>query len=249
MHMRPRGSADPLVAQVLAQSADRPGDDRVRPAPTGQPLRPLIGDMEPLVRLGLVSVFGTARSVQVIGEASTARGTLELQRTQAANVVLVDADQPDGIDVCRRLGHDDPSVSVIVLASAALAETVIAAIHAGAHGYLLKRSHPAELIDAVETSAAGGFYFDEVVSCGVLEWLQAGQPQAEGLARLSDQVRRILGLIAQGKTNYQIASSLKLSQHTVKTHVSSLLKKLGPGGRAEAAAFIVRRSAELQVGC
>src|SRR5437764_2694974 len=122
MHMGSRGSADPLVAQVLAQSAERPAAERVRPAPTDPPIRLLIGHMEPLVRLGLLSVFGTARSVQVIGEASTARATLELQRTQAANVVIVDADQPDGIDMCRRLGHDDPSANVIVLASAALAE-------------------------------------------------------------------------------------------------------------------------------
>jgi DNA-binding NarL/FixJ family response regulator len=121
-------------------------------------------------------------------------------------------------------------------------DAVIASILAGASGYVLKQSQPERLIAAVETAAAGGSLLDPAVSDTVLQWMRGAAASIGRPAdRLSDQERKILPLIAEGKTNRQIAAELYLSEHTVKTYVSGLLKKLQLARRAEAAAYIARQ--------
>jgi DNA-binding NarL/FixJ family response regulator len=136
-----------------------------------------------------------------------------------------------------------------MLTSYANEDAVVASIMAGAAGYLLKYTDPEQLVRAVEIVARGDSLLDPAVTQTVLSWMQhlGAQPQEDPLASLSEQERRILSLIAEGKTNRQIATALYLSEHTVKTYVSSLLKKLHLTRRAEAAAFIAQRLQRNQV--
>jgi DNA-binding NarL/FixJ family response regulator len=136
---------------------------------------------------------------------------------------------------------DDAGIGIIMFGSAAEAQTVIAAIHAGVRGFLLKRTDPTRLVEAVEIVANAGYFFDEASVNPVMEWFRAGRPSLEPLGRLSQQELRILRRIAEGKTNRDIAALLGLSEYTVKTYVSAALRKLGLSSRAEAAAFITRR--------
>jgi len=203
----------------------------------------LVVDDHWLVRLGLTNLFGHLRHFAVVGEAATADGAIAAARAHSPDIVIMDVRLPggSGIEACRQIRSDDSRTRVIMLTSFSDEEAVIAAILAGASGYLLKQSEPERLITAVETAAAGGSLLDPAVSDTVLHWMRgAAATNGHSSDRLSDQERKILPLIAEGKTNRQIAGELYLSEHTVKTYVSSLLKKLQLARRAEAAAYITR---------
>jgi DNA-binding NarL/FixJ family response regulator len=195
-----------------------------------------------LVRSGLTNLFGNLRRFTLLGEACTAAEAVAAARTHQPDVVIMDVRLPDnsGVEACRQIRSDNPSTRVIMLTSFSDEEAVIAAILAGASGYVLKQSDPERLIAAVETAAAGGSLLDPAVSDTVLHWMRGAASASQSVDRLSEQERKILPLIAQGKTNRQIAAELFLSEHTVKTYVSSLLKKLQLARRAEAAAYIAR---------
>lgn len=204
----------------------------------------LVVDDHWLVRLGLTNLFQRSRQFALVGEASTAAGAVDAARTHAPNVVVMDVRLPDGsgIEACRQIRSENPNTRVIMLTSFSDEDAVIAAILAGASGYLLKQSDPERLLAAVETAAAGGSLLDPAVTDSVLHWMRGAAARSTHTGdRLSEQERKILPLIAEGKTNRQIARELYLSEHTVKTYVSSLLKKLQLARRAEAAAYIARQ--------
>jgi len=196
-----------------------------------------------LVRLGLTSLFANLRHFAVVAEAETAASAIATAREHQPDVVIMDVRLPDGsgVDACRQIRSDNPTTRVVILTSFADEEAVVAAILAGASGYLLKQSEPERLITAVETAAAGGSLLDPAVTDTVLRWMRGTANGGEPSGRLSDQERKILPLIAEGKTNREIGAELYLSEHTVKTYVSSLLKKLQLARRAEAAAYIARQ--------
>jgi DNA-binding NarL/FixJ family response regulator len=207
-------------------------------------IRLLVVDDHWLVRLGLTNLFTNLRHFALVADANTAAGAIAAARTHAPDVVIMDVRLPDGsgIEACRQIRSDNAHTRVIMLTSFSDEDAVIAAILAGASGYLLKQSEPERLIVAVETAAAGGSLLDPAVSDTVLRWMRGAAATAGRSAdRLSDQERKILPLIAEGKTNRQIAGELYLSEHTVKTYVSGLLKKLQLVRRAEAAAYIARQ--------
>jgi DNA-binding NarL/FixJ family response regulator len=204
----------------------------------------LVVDDHWLVRLGLTNLFTNLRHFELVGDANTAAGAIASARTQAPDVVVMDVRLPDGsgIEACRQIRSDNPKTRVIMRTSFSDEDAVIAAILAGASGYVLKQSEPERLIAAVETAAAGGSLLDPAVSDTVLRWMRgAAATTGRSSDRLSEQERKILPLIAEGKTNRQIAAELYLSEHTVKTYVSGLLKKLQLARRAEAAAYIARQ--------
>lgn len=236
------GVSDPLVAEVLEAAAASSGSVRVRRAPTEPPIRLVIVDQQRVVLLGLRAVFGAARNCEVVAEATTAEHAVRESRVQHPDVVVMDADLPgaSGVVACQVIRSESPATQVIMFGTAPDATIVIAAIRAGARGYLLKRTEPARLVNAVETVASGGVFFEEALTSAVQEWFQAGQPGSDPVARLTQQERRILRLIASGKTNRAIALELDLSEYTVKTYVSAALRKLNLTSRAEAAAFIIR---------
>jgi two-component system, NarL family, response regulator DevR len=204
----------------------------------------LVVDDHWLVRHGLVNLFGNIRHFSLGAEASTAAAAVAAARAHSPDVVIMDVRLPDasGIEACRQIRSENPKTRVVMLTSFSDEDAVIAAILAGASGYLLKQSDPERLIAAIETAAAGGSLLDPAVSDTVLNWMRGAAATAGHRGdRLSDQERKILPLIAEGKTNRQIATELYLSEHTVKTYVSSLLKKLQLARRAEAAAYIARQ--------
>ena len=211
----------------------------------------LLVDDHRVVRLGLRTLFGTVPHFAVVGEAgSIAEAVVEARRCQP-DVVLMDVRLPDGsgVEACREIRSEQPHVRVLMLTSYADEDAVVASIMAGAAGYLLKQTDPERLVEAIKTVARGDSLLDAAVTQTVLQWMRRLGAQAtdDPLAELSDQERKILPLIAEGKTNREIAAGLYLSEHTVKTYVSSILQKLHLTRRAEAAAFIARRRPQPQV--
>src|SRR5438067_12705316 len=221
--------SDPVLAEALMQSATSMAAGRPRRAPTASPVRVFVVEQHTLLRLGLVSLYGTARYCHVVGDASTAEDLPHQARETLADVVVMDADLPAGTAVvaCAQIRSETPNVAVVMLASAIEPRQVVAAFHAQAGGYVLKTAEPDRLVDAVHIVAAGGMYLQAEVATAVQEWFRAGQPGSDPLGRLSQQERRILAPITEGKTNRDIAAGLGLSEYTVKTYVSSALSKLG----------------------
>ncbi|MBI4491289.1 MAG: response regulator transcription factor [Chloroflexi bacterium] len=206
----------------------------------------LLVDDHEVVRLGLRALFATVPHFQVVGEAASAKDAMAEARRCQPDVVVMDVRLPDGsgVEACRDLRSERPEAAVLMLTSYADEEAVVASVMAGAVGFLLKQTKAERLIEAVETAARGESLLDAAITRTVLDQLRrlGTQPtgEAPALAVLSEQERKVLPLIAEGKTNRQIAEALYLSEHTIKTHVSNILQKLHLSRRAEAAAFIAR---------
>jgi DNA-binding NarL/FixJ family response regulator len=211
---------------------------------TGPFVKLLLVDDHALVRLGLKALFKTVGSCVVVGEAATAAEAVDEARRHQPDVVLVDVRLADGngVEACREIRSERPETRVIMLTSYDDEEAIVASVAAGASGYVLKATDPERLIEAVEVVARGGALLDPQVTSTVLERLRrlATRPD-DPLLALSEHERKIMPLVAQGKTNREIAAALSLSEHTIKTYLSNILKKLGLSRRAEAAAFIAAR--------
>jgi DNA-binding NarL/FixJ family response regulator len=211
----------------------------------------LLVDDHCVVRLGLKALFETVGSYLVVGEAATVEEAVEAARRRQPDVVLMDVrlGAGNGIEACREIRSQRPETRVLMLTSYADEDAVLASVTAGASGYVLKASDPERLLEAVQVVAAGGSLLDPQVTEGILERLRRQPNQTEDpLHGLSEQQRNILPLVAEGKTNREIAADLCLSEHTVKTYVSSILKKLRLSRRAEAAAFIASRGPSIGTG-
>lgn len=211
---------------------------------TERSIRLLIVDDHEIVRLGLITLFRSFPAFTVVGEAATAAEAIERARMHEPDIVLMDVRLPDesGIAACRSIRSMNPSTRVIMLTSFADESAVIASVTAGASGYLLKQSDGRRLVEAVEVVAGGGSLLDPEVTTKVFCWLQrlAERGSADPLAGLSEQERKIVPMLVDGKTNREIAQALYVSDHTVKTHVSNILQKLHLSRRHETAAYLAR---------
>lgn len=207
----------------------------------------LIVDDHEVVREGLRSLLAQRRSLAVVGEAASAAEAVEEARRSTPDVVIMDVRLPErsGIEACREIRAERPETRVIMLTSYPDEEAVFASIVAGASGYLLKDIRRQALIDAIEAVARGSSLLDPTVTDKVLARIRKmGMGAAdEQLAQLSEKEQRILSLIAEGKTNKEIAEIVCLSDKTVKNYVSSILSKLNLSHRAAAAAFMATRLA------
>ena len=208
-------------------------------------LRVLVVDDHELVRMGLRTLLSGAADIAVVAEAASAVEAVAMARECAPNVVLMDVRLPDGsgVEACREIRSLVPGAHVLMLTSFADDDAVFSAIMAGASGYLLKQARADSLLDAIRAVGRGGSLLDPVVAQKVLERIRssaAAQPRDSKLAALSDQERKILPLIAEGRTNREIGDELYLSEHTVKAYVSDLLSKLALRRRSEAAALYAR---------
>jgi two-component system response regulator DevR len=212
---------------------------------TDRPLRVLIVDDHEVVREGLRSLLNRREGINVVGEAGTVGTAVEEAARLRPDVVIMDVRLPDGsgVEACRDIRQEYPDTKVIMLTSYADDEAVFASILAGAAGYLLKQTRGQALAEAIEAVAEGGSLLDPAVTQKVLERVRSlgGRRPDDSLASLSDQEQKILLLIAEGKTNKEIAEEIFLSDKTVKNYVSSILSKLNLRRRAEAAAFIARK--------
>jgi len=200
----------------------------------------LLDDHE-IVRRGLRELFEAQDDFEVVGEASNADEALTRVPPTRPDVAVLDVRLPgeSGIEVCRDLRASMPELRCLMLTSFADDEALFAAILAGASGYLLKQIRGPELVAAVRRVADGQSLIDPALTASVMERLR-GKQEDERIARLSPQERRILDLIAEGKTNRQIGAEMYLAEKTVKNYVSNLLAKMGFSRRTEAAVYAAR---------
>lgn len=210
------------------------------------PIRVLLVDDHEVVRMGLRTLLSRKPGLEVVGEAGSVAAAIEEAARVAPHVIIMDIRLPDGsgVEACREIRGSDPRAKVIMLTSYADEEAVLASIVAGASGYLLKQVRGQALIEAIETVARGGSLLDASVTNKVLERVRKMEMGGadEGLATLSERERRILSLIAEGKTNKEIAKEVFLSDKTVKNYVSSILTKLNLTRRSAAAAYLATRA-------
>lgn len=208
-------------------------------------LRVLIVDDHEVVREGLRSLLNRRPGISVVGEAGNVAAAVSEAERLLPDVVIMDVRLPDGsgVEACREIRQEHPEIKIIMLTSYADEEAVFASILAGAAGYLLKQTRAQALGDAIEAVAEGGSLLDPAVTQKVLQRVRnMGTRRADdAISSLSEQEQKILMLIADGKTNKEIAEEIFLSDKTVKNYVSSILSKLNLRRRAEAAAFIARK--------
>lgn len=214
---------------------------------TEPPIRVLLVDDHQVVRIGLATLLAAVPRFEVAGEAGDLAGAVAEARRCRPDVVLMDVRLPDGsgIEACREIRSDRPDTRVIMLTAYPDEDAVVQAILAGAAGYFLKQGDTARLVEGIEIVARGGSLLDPATTEAVLQWMRraVAEQGSDPLAALNEHERNILPLIAEGKTNREIAGALYLSEHTVKGYVSSILRKLHLNRRAQAAALSAQRPA------
>ena len=214
----------------------------------GSNTRILLVDDHDVVREGLRALLSRREGFDVVSQAGTVAESISEAKRTKPDVIVMDVRLPDGsgIEACREIREAMPETKVIILTSYADDEAVFASILAGASGYVLKQTRGSALADAIAAVARGESLLDPAVTQRVMERVRAGQKKSEDdpLDALNQQERKILELIAEGKTNKEIAGEVYLSDKTVKNYVSNILTKLNLRRRSEAAAFIARRETQ-----
>ena len=206
-------------------------------------IRLLIVDDHQVVRVGLRTMLERFPQFEVVGEAGGVREAVEAAHRTQPDVVLLDVRLGDenGFDVCKQLQSFEKDVHTLVLTSYADDNAVYEAISAGADGYLLKEIGSDALVRAIEQVAAGQSVLDPAVTNAVFNRVkQGGGGLEDKLQILSAQEKRVLALVAEGKTNKEIAAAMGLSDKTVKNYFSNILEKLGLSRRSQAAAYFVQ---------
>jgi len=201
----------------------------------------LLDDHE-VVRRGVRDLLEASGEIEVVGEASTAEEARQRVPAVRPEVAVLDVRLPDGtgIEVCRDLRAADPDLKCLMLTSFDDDEALFDSIMAGAAGYVLKEVRGGDLVDSVLRVATGESLLDPKATARVIERLRNPPPEDEKLAALSPQEQKILGYLAEGMTNRQIAEQMYLAEKTIKNYVSNLLLKLGMHRRTEAAVYAAR---------
>lgn len=209
-------------------------------------IRVFLLDDHEVVRRGIADLIGLEKGMTVVGEAGSKAEALTRIPAARPDVAVLDVRLPDGtgVEVCRDIRSALPDIKCLMLTSYADDEALFDAIMAGASGYVLKEIRGNDLVDAVRQVAAGKSLLDPAATQRVLDRLRQGEHHDDRLDGLSDQERRILGLIGDGLTNRQIGEAMHLAEKTVKNYVSSLLAKLGMERRTQAAALAARMAVE-----
>jgi DNA-binding NarL/FixJ family response regulator len=208
-------------------------------------LRVMLVDDHEVVREGLRALLNRRDGMRVVGEAGNVAQAIEVALREKPDVVVMDVRLPDGtgVEACREIRAELPNTRMIMLTSYADEEAVMASILAGASAYLLKQTRGQQLAEAIEAVAHGESLLDPQVTMKVLDQVRN---MSTGIGvdkqnQLNENEFKILKLIAEGKTNKEIAGEVYLSDKTVKNYVSSILSKLNLKRRSEAAAYIARR--------
>ncbi len=207
-------------------------------------VRILIADDHEVVRIGLASLLDRQPGFSVVAEAGSGEEAIRAARSLRPDVIVMDIRMPggSGIDACRTITAEMPTIPVIMLTSYADSEALFEAIDAGASGYVLKRVGSTELVDAVRTVAAGGSLLDPAVTRRVLDRIRstARAEEAGAFRDLTEQERRVLAHVADGASNREIATRMGLAEKTVRNYVSNILAKLALDSRAQAAGHAIR---------
>jgi len=197
----------------------------------------LIVDDSELVRTGLRTLLGAERAIQIVGEAANVAQATTTALRLKPDVVLMDIRLPDGtgFDACRLILQQLPETRVLFLTSVVDDKLVDEAIRSGGHGYLLKEIDGRGLVQAILDVAAGKSILDPAVTARVMNLVKTGINQPKLLDSLSPQERRVLALIAEGKTNKEVGTAMNLSEKTVKNYLANVFDKLGINTRTQAA--------------
>jgi DNA-binding NarL/FixJ family response regulator len=212
-------------------------------------IRVVVADDQDLVRTGLVMILGAHPDLEVVGEAADGLAALDLATRLRPDVLLVDIRMPglDGVEVTRRLAGPDVTdpMAVVVITTFDLDEYVLGALRAGARGFLLKDAGPQLLVQAIHAAANGDALIAPNVTRRLLATFadQAPVVPVQPIDPLTEREEEVLALVARGRTNAEIATELFVALSTVKTHVASLMTKLGARNRVEIAmwAYDTRR--------
>ncbi len=213
------------------------------------PIRVVVADDQAIIRDGLVTVLGLLPDVEVVGAAADGAEAVALAVSERPDVVLMDLRMPvlDGVGATERISREAPDVAVLVLTTFADDESILTALRAGARGYLTKDAGRAELAAAVRAVARGQSTFAPEVGARIIGSLTAAPPVRAAdrpgalVARFPTLTRReaeVLGLVADGLSNGEIASALFVGTSTVKTHINAIFAKLGVQSRPQAIALV-----------
>lgn len=208
----------------------------------------LLVDDHAVVREGLKLVLARDPLIKVVGEAGTAEAAVAETKRLKPDVILMDVRLPgvDGIQACSDILEQWPQMRVLFLTSFADDDTVLAAVLAGAHGYLIKEIGVDTLVDSIKRVAAGESILDPAATKRVLTWVktQSLTPPDPAREPLSPQEQRVVALVAEGKTNKEIAADMSLSPKTVKNYLSNIYQKLQITRRAQAAVVFAKQSTD-----
>ncbi len=204
-------------------------------------MRVVLVDDHPLFREGLVSLLH-ARDVDVAGEASSGAEAVELVRRLKPDVVLMDLAMPDmgGLEATRLIKAEMPDVKVVILTVSEADADLFEAIRSGAHGYLVKSTSSTEFFDLLEALERGEAPLSRGLAAKIMRHLAQGGRPADDVAALTPREEEILRLVAEGKTNREVAAELFISDATVKFHMTNILNKLHLGNRAQVVAYAHR---------
>jgi DNA-binding NarL/FixJ family response regulator len=201
-----------------------------------EPIRVLIADDHEPFRAGLRAALGLADDIELAGEAADGPGAVAQAQRLQPDVVLMDLKMPgfDGIEATRRITGASPHIGVVVLTMLEDDDLVFAALRAGARGYVLKGALRERLVRAVRAAADGEAVFGPAIARRIADYFARAARPAAAFPQLTDRERAVLALVAQHRTNPEIARQLDLSPKTVRNHVSNIFTKLQVADRAEA---------------
>jgi two-component system, NarL family, nitrate/nitrite response regulator NarL len=191
-------------------------------------IKVLIVDDHPVVRKGLLSCLSAKENLKIVGEAANGTEAIKLVKELEPEIVLMDISMPgmDGLAVTEALRKDSPQTKVLILSMQGSREPVLRMIKAGARGYVLKDAPTDELVSAIETVHAGEAYFSKPVAQIALNQYVSDADDTKPVAKLSDREREVLALIAEGKSNKEIAVHLGIGVRTTETHRERIMRKL-----------------------
>jgi DNA-binding NarL/FixJ family response regulator len=218
------------------------GGGRSQEGEAAKQIRVFVLDDHELVRVGLRKLLESEPDINVVGEAGTVKSALSRVPLLDVDVAVLDVRLPDGdgMEACREIQTASPNTACLMLTAHTDDRALLAAIMAGAAGYVNKHALGPDLIDAVRNVAVGGAALGPEAAQRVMARLRQNAELSDPLAALSSQERKVLGHIGEGLTNREIAARMFLSEKTVKNYVSSLLAKLGMQRRAQVAALAAR---------
>jgi len=211
---------------------------------TPAPIHVLVVDDHPVVRFGLKHMLGEADDIEIVGELESIHGLKQALAESQPDVVLLDLELGDanGVDALRKLREEAPSIRVVIYTSHDEEERIVQAAELGVDGYLLKGCPPQELLQAIRSVCEGGTALEASVAAKLMQHMNAHATRnTEATVHFSKRETQVLGLLASGKTNRNIGTTLFISESTVKFHVHAILNKLDAGNRTEAVSIAVQQ--------